>query len=209
MAHDSDLGWALGVLFRAWQRETEDAVGDLPHGPRGFQILAALSDGEPPTQAAIALHLGIDRTVLTYLLDDLEAAGLVERTADARDRRVHRLVLTASGRSRLAELRARVVESEGRLFQGLSSDEAASLRALVERAAEGRHAGDGGGERSVCRVIDDAVGEAPGGVGGVAGDGGVAGAGGAAGVGGVAGAGGVARARGGDGGVAGAVGGAA
>jgi MarR family transcriptional regulator, transcriptional regulator for hemolysin len=158
MAHDSELGWALGVVFRAWQRETEAAVGDLPHGPRGFQILSTLAVGEPPTQAAIATHLGIDRTVLTYVLDDLAAAGLVERTADARDRRVRRLVLTESGRSRLAALRERMDAVEAGLFPGLSASEAASLRALVERAAAGMHTGDG--EHDACRVVEDILADA-------------------------------------------------
>lgn len=160
MAHDSELGWALGVVFRAWQRETEEAVGDLPHGPRGFQILNTLAAGDPPTQASIAMHLGIDRTVLTYVLDDLAEAGLVERTADARDRRVRRLVLTASGRSRLEELRARVAEAEAALFPGLSAEEGASLRTLVERAAAGMHTGDG--EHDACRVVQDILSDAAG-----------------------------------------------
>ena len=42
MATSTDLGWSLGVLFRDWQRSTSEAVGTLPHGPRGFQILEAL-----------------------------------------------------------------------------------------------------------------------------------------------------------------------
>ena len=84
MAHDSELGWALGVVFRAWQRETEEAVGDLPHGPRGFQILSTLATGDPPTQASIAMHLGIDRTVLTYVLDDLAASQNLSRSETLR-----------------------------------------------------------------------------------------------------------------------------
>jgi hypothetical protein len=40
-------------------------------------VLAVAGQGEPSSQVALAQHLGVDRTVMTYLLDDLEAAKLV------------------------------------------------------------------------------------------------------------------------------------
>jgi DNA-binding MarR family transcriptional regulator len=152
MADDLDFGWALGVLFRSWQTAVTEAVGALPHGPRGFQILNTLASAEhPPTQAELSMHLAIDRTVLTYVIDDLTAAGLVERRPDARDRRVRRLALTAAGSRRLADLRGRVTDAESGLFPGLAAADAAALRTLLERAAAGLHLGDG--EHDACTVV--------------------------------------------------------
>jgi len=77
-----DLGWMLGVVFRAYVKASDHALRDLPGGPRGYQILTA-AVGEPPrNQGAIAEDLGIDRTVLTYLIDDLERLDLVARRPD-------------------------------------------------------------------------------------------------------------------------------
>jgi hypothetical protein len=32
-----DLGWGLGMIFRAYVRAAHAAVADLPGGPRGYQ----------------------------------------------------------------------------------------------------------------------------------------------------------------------------
>src|ERR1700712_4131612 len=102
----SSLGWSIGVLFRAWHDAATAALADFPHGARGHQILEFVAEGTLPTQAALAAHLGIDRTVLTYVLDDLVAEGVIERQADVADRRVRRLAATVSGRRRPATLHA-------------------------------------------------------------------------------------------------------
>src|SRR5204862_8339718 len=48
------------------------------------------AQGVVRTQLALAQHLGVDRTVMTYLIDDLEAAKLIERRPDPTDRRADR-----------------------------------------------------------------------------------------------------------------------
>src|ERR1039458_1283363 len=97
-ALSDDLGWALGVVFRGYLRASQDALSDLPGGPRGFQVLAAAARDQHGSQLALAHRLGVDRTVMTYLLDDLEAAGLIERRPDPADRRARRILATARGR---------------------------------------------------------------------------------------------------------------
>jgi DNA-binding MarR family transcriptional regulator len=49
-------------------------------------------------QNAMGSALGIDRTVLTYLVDRLEQAGLIERQPDPGDRRARLLHITDAGR---------------------------------------------------------------------------------------------------------------
>src|SRR4051794_4950718 len=81
-----NLGWALAVLLRRWQERAQEALLGLPQGSRGYHVLSVVVHDALPTQAALASRIAIDRTVLTYLIDDLEAAGLVERQLDPRDR---------------------------------------------------------------------------------------------------------------------------
>ncbi|NYD66330.1 MarR family winged helix-turn-helix transcriptional regulator [Agromyces atrinae] len=145
-----DLGRSLGALFRAWQLAVNDAVAGLPHGPRGYQILTTLAtEPDEPTQAGLATLLGIDRTVLTYVIDDLAAADLVERRPDARDRRVRRIALTPAGDARRAELASSVALAEARLFPTLDAEEARVMRDLLARAATGVH----GHDRDACAVV--------------------------------------------------------
>jgi DNA-binding MarR family transcriptional regulator len=132
---ETDLGWALGAIMRSYLRAAGQAVAGVPGGPRGYQVLATVGRGEPSTQLALAQHLGVDRTVMTYLLDDLEDAGLVERRPDPADRRARRVALTETGLSRLNELKRDLQEAENNLLEPLDNDERSTLRELLQRLA--------------------------------------------------------------------------
>jgi DNA-binding MarR family transcriptional regulator len=132
---ESDLGWALGRVTRAHLRTAQSVVEGLPGGPRGYQVLAAVARGESSTQLALARKLGVDRTVMTYLLDEIQAAGLVERRPDPADRRARRVELTDAGRARLCELERRLQDAEAHLLAPLDRAEQDTLRALLERLA--------------------------------------------------------------------------
>jgi DNA-binding MarR family transcriptional regulator len=132
----SALGWSLAALLREWSARVDGVAGDLPHGTRGYQVLAAVVHDAPPTQAALAARLGIDRTVMTYLIDAFEGCGLVERRRDPADRRARRIVATDRGRGVLAAVDARVRAAEAELLGGLAVGERAALRGLLERAAD-------------------------------------------------------------------------
>ena len=131
-----DLGWALGVVYRSYVKAANAAFTELPGGPRGYQVLAAATRGDPRSQLELAQHLGVDRTVMTYLLDDLEGAGLIERQPDPADRRARRIVATAVGRARLADLDRRLQAAERHVLAGLDSDaDRRAFRALLRQLA--------------------------------------------------------------------------
>jgi DNA-binding MarR family transcriptional regulator len=126
-----DLGWGLSALFRGYVKETDAIAEDIPGGQHGYQVLSAAARDEPVGQAAITQRLGIDRTVMTYLLDDMEAAQLVERQPDPEDRRSRRIVATPHGREILAELDERFGHAERLLLAALGEADQAELRRLL------------------------------------------------------------------------------
>jgi DNA-binding MarR family transcriptional regulator len=130
-----DLGWGLGVVLRAYARAAHTAVADLPGGPRGYQVLSAAAQGKVGSQLALAQHLGVDRTVMTYLLDDLEAASLIERRADPADRRARRVVATQRGTELLATLNDRLRAAEARVLAPLDRETRETFRAQVRLLA--------------------------------------------------------------------------
>ncbi len=152
-ALDGDLGWALGVIFRRYLKAAGQVTEELPGGPRGYQVLRSAAAEAPSTQLTIAQQLGVDRTVMTYLLDDLEREGLIERLADPNDRRVRRIAATAKGRIRLAELSERLAQAERQALVGLDEAEQASLRTMVNRLA--RLAAAGEHSASTCDLANE------------------------------------------------------
>ena len=150
----NDLGWALGVVFRGYVKATHEALADLPGGPRGYQVLAAAAGDEHGSQLALAQHLGVDRTVMTYLLDDLESAGLIERRPDPADRRARRIVATPDGRTCLTHLDERLRAAEEQLLSGLDTGQDRQVfRALLRRLA--LHAGAGEPAGTACDAVAD------------------------------------------------------
>jgi DNA-binding MarR family transcriptional regulator len=131
-----DLGWALGTLLRAYLKQGRDAVAALPGGARGYQVLSIAASGACPNQAAIAERLGVDRTVMTYLLDELEAKKLVVRNPDPLDRRSRRVTLTPRGATILEKLTERMRQVERRILADLTDDESEQLRSMLGRAAQ-------------------------------------------------------------------------
>jgi DNA-binding MarR family transcriptional regulator len=73
---------------------------------------------------------------MTYLLDSLAEAGLIERRLDPADRRARRIVATARGRALLGELGERLRAAEDQVLAGLEYDEdRQAFRTLLQRLA--------------------------------------------------------------------------
>ncbi|MCW2789889.1 MAG: MarR family transcriptional regulator [Aeromicrobium sp.] len=140
-----DFGQALSSLLRSYLVGARAAIDHLPGGPRGFQVLSISAAGDCSNQAAIAHRLGIDRTVMTYLVDDLEKSGLVERRPDPADRRARQVVLTRDGHRELEASAARLREVEDAVLAGLSAEDAELFRALLARVTS-----DAPADHSAC-----------------------------------------------------------
>ncbi|MFT7773089.1 MarR family winged helix-turn-helix transcriptional regulator [Roseateles sp.] len=109
-----------------------------PHGlSEGRFVLLFLLNAEPAGLApyALAERAGVTRATVTGLLDGLEREELIERHADAKDRRALCIQLTHKGRH-VAEA---VLTQHGRwiasLYGNLSTPERTQLAALLDKVA--------------------------------------------------------------------------
>src|ERR1700692_4404991 len=107
-----ELGWVPGVVLRGDVKAADAVTEGLPGGHRGYQVLSAAARDEPGSQAALATRLGIDRTVMTYLLVAREKADRVERRQAPGDRRTRLVVATDHGRTVLDDLDKRFARAE-------------------------------------------------------------------------------------------------
>ena len=137
-AFEDNLGWLLAQCFRAHVSAMEGAIADFPHGQRGFQLVLGAAKCSADNQAGLARQLGLDRTVMVYLVDDLAKAGLVERVPDPHDRRSRLIRATEAGLARLASAQASISAAEAELLAVLDEDR---QKALLEtlRDLAGRH----------------------------------------------------------------------
>lgn len=99
-----------------------------------FSVLAHLEEGASLTISELSLRVICDKSVMTRMIDRLEARGLVRRErAAGRDRRLVQVYLTPAG----AELRQVAVAAHADLvdglYKGLTWDELETLQALLAK----------------------------------------------------------------------------
>jgi DNA-binding MarR family transcriptional regulator len=140
------------MLLRAYLKGVGDVVAELPGGPRAYQVLSLADAGTCHSQAQMADLVGIDRTAMTYLLDDLEALRLLFRQPDPVDRRSRRVVLTPKGKKLLDQLTERVRQVERHVLAGLGAAQAEQLRTTLGQAAQSL--ANPRAPESACQVVE-------------------------------------------------------
>ena len=133
-----DLTWLLHRCAQRMRGALDESAREHGlSGARDWIVLSAIAVGPRQTQLALAHSLGLDKTTMTSLLDRLEAAGLVTREQDSRDRRARIPGLTEAGARVQRELIAARDRAEAVVLSQLSADEQRVLRAMLSRLAEG------------------------------------------------------------------------
>ncbi len=125
----------LGYLLKHAQLRLAElgALALAPFGINGREcaVLIVIDDAPPLSQLELARQMGIDRTTMVALIDELEAKALVERHPDPRDRRKNVVALTDSGRATLREARSAHDHAEERFLDGLSEQDSAHLKRIL------------------------------------------------------------------------------
>ena len=120
------------TLNRAFEDDLAAAGGSLPT----WLVLLSVIGGRAATQRELAEAIGIRGPTLTHHLDKLAETGLITRERDPSNRRVHRVELTEEGMATFHRLRKVAQSFDSRLRAGLSDEELAELRRLLQRLAE-------------------------------------------------------------------------
>jgi DNA-binding MarR family transcriptional regulator len=129
-------GFLLVQLGTHRHRRFAERLAHLDLHPRHFGMLSQLAVNEGQSQQALSIALGIHRSAVVALVDDLEQRGLAERRRDPVDRRAYTLYLTPQGRELLAELQRVAEEDEAELLTALNASERSQLISLLQRVAE-------------------------------------------------------------------------
>jgi DNA-binding MarR family transcriptional regulator len=129
-------GFLLVQLGTHAHRRFAERLARIDLHPRHFGMLSHLAASEGQSQQALSVALGIHRSAVVALVDDLEQRGLAVRRRDPADRRAYTLYLTPSGRDLLADLERIAEKHEAELLSALDGSERSQLISLLQRVAE-------------------------------------------------------------------------
>ncbi len=132
----NDIEQSIGFLFakgyqRAWAIMREE-IEPYELTPPQFGLLAFLWQQDGLTQVELSEKAQIDRSTVGGLIDRLERSGLLERRQHPQDRRAYKIHLTEQGKSMEATLSACAERATSRFTAGLTNDERAELRRMLE-----------------------------------------------------------------------------
>jgi MarR family transcriptional regulator for hemolysin len=125
-----DLCWLLSQASHHLTTRMAAGFESIGLGPREHHVLAAALEGEH-SQIELARMVGLDKTTMVVILDELEARGLAERRPSPRDRRARVIAVTEAGRAKVAEAQAIADRIRDEVLAVLGDDERETfLRAL-------------------------------------------------------------------------------
>jgi DNA-binding MarR family transcriptional regulator len=126
----------LDGIVRRQRRASREGFGEsVTHGQ--FRVLRTLDRADRALRLSeLAAQLGIVPRSATSVVDDLEAAGLVERQPDPHDRRATLVDLTPNGRQILNTLREKRRDVMVSQLSRLTDTEQRTLAHLLQRLAE-------------------------------------------------------------------------
>jgi DNA-binding MarR family transcriptional regulator len=135
---DHDFGILLGLAYQRFVDELRAHLGEAGFidlgGSFGY-VLRAL-DQQPLTTSQLAARLGITSQGAAKIVDDMVAAGYVERRPDPGDGRQKQLFLSVRGSAVLAAARRFHRDFEQGLAGELGTRRAGELRAALTRIVE-------------------------------------------------------------------------
>lgn len=128
--------WLLGRAALDAQRFTADRLAEVGMRRGFYGVLASLAEAGPSSQADIGRRLGVDRSDMVAILNDLEGEGYVTREPDPTDRRRNSVVITRSGKSVLARFDRAIADAEKAFLSTLDTRERKTFVALLRRITD-------------------------------------------------------------------------
>ncbi len=138
-AADAELAPRLRAVLGRLTRRLRTTLAGTGLTPTRLSVLATLSRGGPLRISELAEVEGLNPTMLSRVIAELAAAGLVERVPDPADGRAALVAATAAGRRLRARIQHERNDVLGRLIGELSEEQRRTLEpalAVLEEIAE-------------------------------------------------------------------------
>ena len=124
----SKVGGAMSDLFAK-------TVAEFGLTPRQFFVLNLICQHEGKSQNAIGESIGVAKSQMVAVVDELEKKSLLERRVNPDDRRLHALYLTKAGTDLREQTFAAAVAHEQSLRALLTAKEAETMLVALQKLA--------------------------------------------------------------------------
>lgn len=125
----------LGIASFGLHNFFEPVFRELGLTEKTYHILCLLeaSENGAASPGALSEMLGTSRANVTRLLADLDKAGYISRTVDARDARRHVIAISEAGRAKALAVAPQLAEPISNAFSDLDETEFKQLQSLLRK----------------------------------------------------------------------------
>lgn len=129
------IGLELARAARTVSRAFDDALAEVGGSLPVWLVLLNLKTRQLTKQRDLADAVGVREATLTHHLNAMDSQGLVTRTRDPANRRVHVVELTAVGETAFIRMAEAAAAFDHRLRDGLTDTDLDGLAVLLGRLA--------------------------------------------------------------------------
>jgi DNA-binding MarR family transcriptional regulator len=126
-------GYRINGLAYRMRGAADAALESLGLTVKGFGALVTLDERGPLAQHELGQGLGVDRTTMVGLVDDLEGRGYVARARNPSDRRAYVIELTRAGATAQRKGAERLAAVEREILSPLTAKERRQFVDLLGR----------------------------------------------------------------------------
>ncbi len=124
-------GYLLSYVEQMAHIHVDERLKPLHIDVRQFGVMILIAETEHRSQIAISENMGLDRTHVVRLVDELERLGYVARDVEPADRRYYRLALTEKGVKAYEQAKAWTASAQDEIYATFSADERATFHRLL------------------------------------------------------------------------------
>ena len=128
------LGPRVRVLWNLLSAKMLEALGPFGLKTGGFSTLALIAANPGCSQTALARALGMDKSAVVPIIDDLEMRGLARRVRSSEDRRRHALEVTEAAQALMDQMHAAVCAVGRPIRETMTAEEYRTLLSLLDRS---------------------------------------------------------------------------
>ncbi|HWG61482.1 MAG TPA: MarR family winged helix-turn-helix transcriptional regulator [Streptosporangiaceae bacterium] len=130
------IGLALAQAAKTVSRAFDDALAAAGGSLPAWLIMISLKTRQLGNQRELAEAIGIRGATLTHHLNAMENEGLLTRTRDPHNRRIHQVELTPAGETLFRRMATAATDFDQRLRTGVDDEQIAVVETLLARLAE-------------------------------------------------------------------------